>query len=305
MNAASTSVDAGVDVTTTIEVVAPIAVGTGRFELLRNALRIRRTVVGLVLLLPVVAIALFGSLIAPHDPREFVAIPFSGSGSGHWLGTDATGRDVLSRVLAGGRTTLLISFASAVLGVALGTFFGLSAALARGWGDGAVMRSLDLLLAFPQYVLVLLVVAIFGASTPLTILLVAVVWTTPVAKVMRSAALSVAQQDFVRYSRSLGASRTKVLFSDILGNVTAPLSVEFGLRLTYSVALVAGLSFLGFGPQPPTPDWGVMVAENQAGLKVQALATMAPVVCIALLAVGTNLVTEGLARAAARGRADA
>jgi peptide/nickel transport system permease protein len=278
--------------------------GAGRLELLRNALRIRRTIVGLCILVPIVGIALFGPWLAPHDPREFVAVPFTGSGAGHWLGTDATGRDVLSRVLAGGRTTLLISFAAALLGVAMGTFFGLSAALAKSWGDGAIMRSLDLLLAFPQYVLVLLSVAIFGASTPLTVLLVAVVWTTPVAKVMRSAALGVAQQDFVRYSRSLGAGRMKVLFSDILGNVTAPLSVEFGLRLTYSVALVAGLSFLGFGPQPPTPDWGVMVAENQGGLKVQALATMAPVVCIAILAVGANLVTEGLARAAAQGRTD-
>ncbi|TXH59568.1 MAG: ABC transporter permease [Burkholderiaceae bacterium] len=270
-------------------------------QLFRNALRIRRTVIGLCILCPVVFVALFGAAFAPHDPRAFIGAPFTSGGSASWLGTDTAGRDVLSRVLAGGRTTLLIATASAVLGVALGTFFGLTAALARSWGDGAIMRSLDLLLAFPQYVLVLVTVAIFGASTWLTILLVAVVWTTPVAKVMRSAALGVAQQDFVRYSRSLGASRTKVLFTDILGNVTAPLSVEFGLRLTYSVALVAGLAFLGFGPQPPTPDWGVMVAENQVGLTIQAWATMAPVCCIALLAIGANLVTEGLARAVALG----
>lgn len=286
---------------------APRAVGAsgGVGQLIRNALRIRRTIIGLCVLVPVVLVALFGAWLAPHDPREFVGSPFATDVSGSWLGTDSAGRDVLSRVLAGGRSTLLISTAAAVLGVTLGTFFGLTAALARSWGDGAVMRSLDLLLAFPQYVLVLVTVAIFGSSTTLTILLVAVVWTTPVAKVMRSAALGVAQQDFVRYSQSLGASRTKVLFTDILGNVTAPLSVEFGLRLTYSVALVAGLAFLGFGPQPPAPDWGVMVAENQSGLTIQLWATMAPVCCIALLAIGANLVTEGLARAAALGGGDA
>ena len=211
---------------------------------------------------------------------------------------------MLSRLLDGGRLTLLVALAATVLGVAVGTFLGLAAALARSWGDAAIMRTLDLILAFPLYVLVLLVVAMIGASTPLTVVLVAVVWVTPVAKVMRAAALSVAQQDFVRYSRSLGAGRVRILVSDVLGNVTAPLSVEFGLRLTYSIALVAGLSFLGFGPQPPTPDWGVMIAENQGGLQIQPWATLAPVVCIAVLAVGANLVTEGLARASAEGRVE-
>jgi peptide/nickel transport system permease protein len=273
-------------------------------ELLSTAIRLRRTVIGLLILLPVVAVALIGPWLAPHDPREFVAVPFSGPGSGHWLGTDAIGRDVLSRLLSGGRITLLVAFAATVLGVGLGTVLGLVAALSRSWGDAAIMRTLDVLLAFPQYVLVLLMVAMIGSSTPLTILLVAIVWTTPVAKVMRAAALGVAQQDFVRYSRSLGAGRWRILAKDVLGNVTAPLSVEFGLRLTYSVALVAGLSFLGFGPQPPTPDWGVMIAENQAGLNVQAWATLAPVICIALLAIGANLVTEGLARASAAGRSE-
>lgn len=274
-------------------------------ELFRNALRIRRTVLGLALLVPIVIIAVFGPMLAPHDPRAFVAPPFSPSGPGHWLGTDVTGRDVLSRVLTGGRTTLGVAFAATALGVSLGTFLGLSAALARRWGDAAVMRAIDVLLAFPQYVLILVAVAVFGASNALTVALVAVVWMAPVSKVMRSAGLRVAHQDFVRYSHSLGASRSRVLFDDVLRNVTGPLSVEFGLRLTYSVALVAGLSFLGFGPSPPTPDWGVMVAENQGGLRVHALATLAPVTIIALLAIGANLVTEGLALASAKGRDDA
>lgn len=283
-----------------VDAAPAVSDAPGRFGLLRAALRVRRTIVGLVLLSPMVLVAILGPWLAPHDPREFVNVPFSGSAGAHWLGTDVTGRDVLSRLLAGGRMTLFVALAATLLGVALGTFLGLAAALARSWGDGAIMRSLDLLLAFPQYVLVLLVVAMIGANTWLTIVLVAIVWMTPVAKVMRAAALGVAQQDFVRYSRSLGAGRLRVM-RDVLGNVTAPLSVEFGLRLTYSIALVAGLSFLGFGPQPPAPDWGVMIAENQGGLRVQSLATLAPVACIALLAIGANLVTEGLARAAATG----
>lgn len=273
-------------------------------QLIRDALRVRRTIVGLVLLAPIVAIILVGPWFAPHDPREFVAAPFTGSSTQHWFGTDVTGRDVLSRTLAGGRSTLFVAFVASTVGVAVGTVLGLGAALARSWGDGAIMRTLDLVLAFPTYVLVLVGVAMVGSSTPLTIALIAAVWTPPVAKVMRAAALGVTEQDFVRYSRALGLSRIRILVGDVLGNVTAPLSVEFGLRLTYSVAVVAGLSFLGFGPQPPTPDWGVMIAENQGGLQVQSLATLVPVICIAVLAVGSNLVTEGLARASANGSGD-
>lgn len=282
--------------------LAEVPAGSTLGELLGNALRIRRTIVGLALLSPIVLIVLIGPYIAPHDPREFVGAPFASSTANYLLGTDATGRDVLSRVLSGGRSTLGIALAATILGVTIGTMCGLAAALAKSWGDGAIMRTLDVILAFPQYVLVLVVVAMLDTSTVLTVALIGLVWIPPVAKVMRAAALNVVHQDFVRYSRSLGASRSKIIVTDILGNVTAPLSVEFGLRLTYSVALVAGLSFLGFGPQPPTPDWGVMIAENQGGLRVQLWATLTPVVCIALLAVGSNLVTEGLARASANGK---
>lgn len=269
-------------------------------ELIRNALGVKRTIVGLILLVPILLIVAVGPYIAPYDPREIVGAPFDGSVGA--LGTDVIGRDVLTRMLAGGRGTLLVALAATVLGVAVGTVLGLAAALAKSWGDGAIMRTLDIVLAFPTYVLVLLVVAMLGSNTFLTVGLIALVWVPPVAKVMRAAALGVVHQDYVRYSRSLGASRMRIIVGDILGNVTAPLSVEFGLRLTYSVAVVAGLSFLGFGPQPPSPDWGVMIAENQGGLRVQVWATLAPVVCIALLAVGSNLVTEGLATASAKGK---
>jgi peptide/nickel transport system permease protein len=275
--------------------------GASGTELLRNAWRVRRTKVGLALLIPVVLIVAVGPWLAPHDPLQPVGAPFETWGQGHLLGTDVLGRDVLSRVLAGGRSTLFNALAASVLGVAAGTVLGLLAALARSWGDGAIMRILDVLLAFPQYVLILLVVSMIGSSTWLSILLIALVWTTPVAKVMRGAALGVVEQDFVRYSRSLGTSRFRILVDDVLGNVTAPLSVEFGLRLTYSIALVAGLSFLGFGPQPPTPDWGLMISENQVGISLQPLGALAPVLLIAILTVGANLVTEGIALASATG----
>ncbi|MGY1746522.1 ABC transporter permease [Blastococcus sp. SYSU D00695] len=270
-------------------------------ELLRNSLRNKRTIIGLSILVPVVLLVLIGPWLAPEDPLEPVGAPFTPSGDGHLLGTDVLGRDVLSRLLAGGQTALLTALAATVLGVLVGSVLGFLAALAKSWGDETIMRILDVLLAFPQYVMFLVVVSMVGSSTWLTILLVALVWVTPVAKVMRGAALGITSQDFVRYSRSLGAGRWRILNDDILGNVTAPLSVEFGLRLTWSISLVAGLSFLGFGAQAPTPDWGLMIAENQVGLPLAPFAALAPVICIAILTVGTNLVTEGVAEASATG----
>jgi peptide/nickel transport system permease protein len=273
---------------------------TGR-ELVRNALRVKRTWIGLLFLSPVLVVVLVGPWLAPYDPLQPLAAPFAPPGGEHLLGTDVLGRDVLSRVLDGGRTTLLTALAATILGVGLGTVFGLMAALARSWGDEAIMRVLDIFLAFPQYVLFLVVVSMIGSSTLLTIGLVALVWIPPVAKVMRGAGLAITSQDYVRYSQSLGASRWRIVVDDVIGNVTAPLSVEFGLRLSWSIALVAGLSFLGFGAQAPAPDWGLMIAENQAGLSLSPFAALASVICIAVLTVGTNLVTEGFALASATG----
>lgn len=271
-------------------------------ELAANTIRQKRTIIGLVLLLPIVVLALVGPMLAPEDPRAFVAAPFSGAGDGAgFLGADVAGRDVLSRILTGGRSTLLVAFAATVLGVGIGTVLGLTAALSRSWGDTAIMRTLDVLLAFPQYVFILILLAMFDASAALTISVIAIVWIPPVARVMRAAGMSVATQDFVRYSRALGEGRRRLLTGDVLVNVTAPLSVEFGLRLSYSIALVAGLSFLGFGPPPPTPDWGVMISENQAGLGIQPGASLAPVACVATLTLGVNMVAEGIAAALARG----
>lgn len=271
-------------------------------ELVRAALRQKRTLIGLAILLPVALLALVGPSLAPEDPRAFVAAPFAERGQGAGLlGADVAGRDVLSRLLAGGQSTLLIAVAATVLGVGVGTLLGLTAALSRSWGDTAIMRTLDVVLAFPQYVLILILLAMFDRNVLLTVTVIAIVWIPPVARVMRAAALNVATQDFVRYSRALGERRRRLLVGDVLVNVTAPLSVELGLRLSYSIALVAGLSFLGFGPPPPAPDWGVMISENQGGLGVQPWACLAPVGCVAALTLGANLVAEGTAAALARG----
>jgi peptide/nickel transport system permease protein len=163
--------------------------------------------------------------------------------------------------------------------------------------DDAVMRMLDVMLAFPQVVFALLLVSTLGPQLWLLVVAIALTHAPRVARVTRGAALEVSERDFVRAAEAIGLSRRTILFGEILPNISSPVLVEFGLRLTYSVGLVAALSFLGFGLQPPAADWGLMINENRIGLTVQPLAVVLPAAAIALLTVGTNLVTDGLSRA--------
>ncbi len=276
----------------------PIAPVRGKTGLLQRAIRIRRTQIGLALSLLVLAVAFFGPLVAPHSPTDFVAPPFSPPGVGGPFGTDNLGRDVLSRFLAGGRTLMILAFLATALGVGLGAAVGVLAAYTRGRLDEALMRTGDVALAFPQIVLALLFLSIIGPKLWLLVLMVGLGHLPRVARVVRGAALYVVERDFVKAAESVGIARWRIMLGEIAPNISGTLAVEFGLRLTYSIGLVAGLSFLGLGLQPPTPDWGLMINENRIALTVAPWAVALPVIAIAILTVGTNLVTDGLAKAA-------
>jgi peptide/nickel transport system permease protein len=270
-----------------------------RFALLADALRLGRTRVGLAIVALLVLVALVGPLVAPHSPTEFVGIPNSPPSADAIFGTDALGRDVLSRFLYGGRTVLWLSTAATLLGIVVGTIVGLVAAYARNWLDDVLMRANDVLLAFPQIIFVLLAVSAIGPKLWLIVLTVGLTHAPRVARVIRGAALEVVQRDFVKSAEVVGEKRWRIVFAEVLPNVTSPLLVEVGLRMTYSIGLVAGISFLGFGLQPPDADWGLMINENRLSLTVQPWAVLLPVIAIGLLTVGTNLVTDGLSRALA------
>lgn len=266
--------------------------------LLRRALKSKRTVIGLALSVLIFAIAFLGPYLAPHSSTEFVGAPFSPAGVGGPFGTDNLGRDVLSRFLAGGQTLMVLSVLATALGVGLGALMGVFAAYSRGWVDEALMRTGDVALAFPQIVLALLFLSIIGPKLWLLVLMVALGHLPRVARVVRGAAMSVVERDFVKAAESVGIPRWKIIIGEIVPNLSSTLAVEFGLRLTYSIGLVAGLSFLGLGMQPPNPDWGLMINENRIALTVSPWSVVLPVIAIALLTVGTNLVTDGLAKAA-------
>jgi peptide/nickel transport system permease protein len=270
-----------------------------RFAVVSDALRLGRTRVGLAIVTALVLVALVGPLVAPYSPTEFVGIPNSPPSGDAVFGTDALGRDVLSRFLYGGRTVLWLSAAATLLGITLGVIVGLIAAYARNWLDDVLMRGNDVLLAFPQIIFVLLAVSALGPKLWLIVLTVGLTHAPRVARVIRGAALEIVERDFVKSAEVVGEARWRVVFAEVLPNVTSPLMVEVGLRMTYSIGLIAGISFLGFGLQPPDADWGLMINENRLSITVQPWAVLLPVIAIGLLTIGTNLITDGVSRALA------
>jgi peptide/nickel transport system permease protein len=266
--------------------------------ILRRAFELTRTRIGLAIVGLMIAIALVGPLVAPHSPTEFVAAPNTGPSSTALFGADALGRDVFSRWLHGGLSVLWMSAAATLVGIVLGTAVGLVAAYSRNWLDDVLMRGNDVLLSFPAIIFVLLAVTAIGPKLWMIVLTVALTHAPRVARVMRGAAQQVVERDFVMAAEVVGEKRWRIVVGELLPNVTSPLLVEIGLRMTYSIGLIAGVSFLGFGLQPPTADWGLMINENRLSISIQPWAVFLPVIAIALLTIGTNLITDGVARAA-------
>jgi len=254
--------------------------------------------VGAVLVGIIIAIALFGPLIAPYTFDEFVDAPNAVRSDKILLGADYLGRDVWSRFLFGGRTIIGLSFASTVLGVGLGLFIGLFAASAKTRTDSFIMRFNDILLAFPQIVFVLLVVSGFGSSIFLIAVTVGLTHAPRTARIIRAAAAEVMERDFIKAAIAVGEKRRRIIFSELLPNVTSPLLVEFGLRMTYSIGLVAAVSFLGLGLQPPAADWGLMINENRGSMTVQPWAVLTPIFAIAIFTIGINFITDSFAKVA-------
>jgi peptide/nickel transport system permease protein len=281
----------------TAPVTAP-PVGRPAIILFRRAWGQARTKIGVLLVVLLVALALVGPFFAPHSPTEFAGAPYAHPSSAVPLGTDNLGRDVLSRFLWGGRSILGLSLLATALGLALGVSVGLVAAYARSILDDVLMRTMDVILAFPSIVLALVVVATIGPKLWLIVLVVGLTTMPRVARVTRGASLEIVERDFVQAAEVLGESRGKILFGEILPSITSPLMVEASLRLTYSIGLIAGMSFLGFGVQPPAADWGLMINENRQALTIQPWGAVMPVIAIALLTIGTSLVGDGVSRAA-------
>jgi peptide/nickel transport system permease protein len=256
--------------------------------------------IGLTLALFVVLVAVIGPLVTPYSPNVNapLALDFAKPSAQFLLGTDIEARDVLSRVLDGGWVLLIMAVCATALGVITGAAAGISAAYLRGISDGVIMRVVDVILSFPQLVFALLLLSLLGPKLWLITIAVGVSHAPQVARVLRSATLDLSERDFVKAAELQGMRPAKVMRKEILPNLVSPLMVEAGLRLTYSIVIIAGLAFLGFGPQPPTANWGVMINENREGLALNPWAVIVPALLIALLTIGTNTFTDAFARVA-------
>lgn len=256
--------------------------------------------IGLVLTLVVLVLALAGPLLLPwatgHSATEFVAKPFTEFGL---FGSDNLGRDVLSRFIAGGLTLIVYSVLATVLGMVLGATLGMLAAYVGGLLDATIMRLNDVLLAIPQLVFALLAITVLGPQGWVLVTVIGITHAPRIARVARSATLNVINEDYILAAEMYAMPRWKILFRELLPNITGPLSVEAGLRLTYSIGAIASLSFLGLGLQPPAADWGLMINENRIALSIQPWGVLLPVFAIALLTIGTNLLADSFARATA------
>jgi peptide/nickel transport system permease protein len=268
--------------------------------LLARSLRLWRTRIGAVLTLILVLIAILGPLVAPHGSAEFIAIPYtSGGASGTVFGTDYLGYDVLSRFLYGGRSILVIAVVSTVIGVVLGVVIGLVAAYARNALDDVLMRLMDVIMAFPQIMLALVAVSLVGAKNWVIILAIALTTAPRVARVARGAAQPIVERDFIGATEAMGLSRARILFGEILPNILGPMMVEATLRLTYSIAVISALAFLGLAANPDAPNWGTMIQKNQGALASEPWGALLPILAIALLTMGTGLIGDGIGRTAA------
>lgn len=253
----------------------------------------------------IVVVAVTGPWLAPFGPTQLgTGTPLSGASFSHPFGVDQLGRDVFSRVLHGTWLVLLLSLSGTVLGFLAGGILGLVSGQRGGWFDWLVMRGCEVLISIPILVTALLVVALVDTQTiaplPLIIGVIGFVYAPRIARMARSAAIEVATRDYVTAARLRGDSGLRIALVEILPNVSGILLVELALRAAYAPVLVASLGFLGFGLSPPTPEWGMIIAENRGLIFIAPITVLGPGLMLAMLVVGINLLTEGIARVIGR-----
>jgi len=252
--------------------------------------------VGLLLTSLILLLAILGPWLAPYAAQEMVDARYSLPQAGIALGTDYLGQDVFSRVLHGGISIVWMSIASALLGLVLGVVLGLVAGFFKGRVDQVIIWTADIFLAFPHLILVLLVVSMLGRDKWLIAITVAIAFVPGVIRLTRGLALSISKHEYIEVAEMMGYPHHQILLREILPNILTPLLIHLGTMLSWSVALLSGLSFLGYGVAPPEADWGLMVNENKGGLQIQPFSILVPILLIALFALGTNLLAEGFGR---------
>jgi peptide/nickel transport system permease protein len=246
--------------------------------------------------------ALFGPALLSRSGAMGGGDVFAPISRAHWLGTDYLGRDMLARVIEGARYTVGVALVATLLASSTGTLLALLAAASGRWIDAVLSRGLDTLTAIPGKMLALLMVAGFGSSITMLIITAAVIYVPGAYRIARSLAVNINALDYVTVARTRGEGTLYVMLREILPNITGPMLADLGLRFVYIVLLLASLSFLGLGVQPPVADWGSLVRENIGALADGGASVIAPSAAIASLTIAVNLVIDNLPGRAARER---
>jgi peptide/nickel transport system permease protein len=276
--------------------VQPSAAKIARRETILALLRSKTFVVGNLIVGFWVFWAIAGSRLTPDDPLAQSSATLARPGGAHWLGTDTLGRDVLSRVLAGASSVLVIAPLATLLGVALGTIVGLITGYFRGIVDDTISRIIDAVLALPLIMIAVTARAALGLSRVTLIVVIGVIFTPLVARTVRAAVLQERDLDYVPAARLRGEKPPYIMFVELLPNIVQPIVVEGTVRLGYAIFAVAGLTFLGLGVQPPTPDWALQISDNYGLLTGGGYwwTVLFPALAVASLVIGVNLVADGL-----------
>ncbi len=237
--------------------------------------------------------AIFAPWIAPYGVAEVVSRDvWAPSSSEFWLGTDNLGRDLLSRMIYGGRTTIFIATAATLISFVTGSVLGFLAASVGGWVDQALSRFVDLIMSIPSLIFALVVLSVMPITVPMLIVIMGLLDATRVYRLARAVAVDINVMDYVEAARLRGEGRAWVIFREILPNALSPLVAEMGLRFIFMVLFISTLSFLGLGVQPPAADWGGIVKENADGINYGIGAALYPAIAIATLAISVNLVAD-------------
>lgn len=248
--------------------------------------------IGLILTTLFLIAAIFAPLIAPYGLGEIVGDVWAPMSSKFLLGTDNLGRDLLSRMIYGARTTIFIAVLATALSFSLGAILGFTAAVVGGWFDAGMSRFVDLLMAIPTLIFALVVLSVLPSTLVTLILVMGILDSTRVYRLSRAVAVDINVMDFVEAAKLRGEGKGWIIFREILPNALSPLVSELGLRFIYAVLFLSALSFLGLGVQPPDADWGGMVKENKDGIVFGIPAALIPAAAISILAISVNLVAD-------------
>jgi peptide/nickel transport system permease protein len=252
-------------------------------------------IIGLVIIIIFVVLAALAGLISPYPPLEQnISVSLHAPSAAHLFGADKLGRDIFSRILHGARISLFTGLTVVVMAAGVGTLVGTLAGYLGGWWDEAIMRVTDIFFAFPSLILAMAIAGALGPSLQNALIAVAVVSWPIYARLLRGQVLVLRDQEFVQAARAIGVGNAGILLRHILPNTLSPLLVQASFDMGGTILAVSGLSFIGFGAQPPTPEWGVMISEGRNYITAQWWMTFFPAISMLLVVTGFNLVGDGL-----------